>query len=320
MSSVNKRLLGVKTKRRLFIDLKKQKYLHMMTIPGIIFLFIFCYWPMFGLIIAFQDYDIIKGFFDSQFVGLANFKELFSDTMFWAAFRNSIGLSLVKASMGFFSPIILAILLNEISFSRIKRAIQTMSYLPHFISWVVIAGIFSLWLDSTGMINDVLLKLNLIEKPVSHLADPGKFWLIMALIDTWKETGWWAIIYLAAIAGIPLELYEAAIVDGAGRLRRIFNITLPGMKDTIIVILILTMGSLLSGGLNGSNFNQSMLFGNVLNRDSSDIIETYSLRMGLNVGRFSFATAAGLFQSIISLTLFTITNKLSEKFGGSNIY
>ena len=240
--------------------------------------------------------------------------------MFWMAFRNSFGLSLVKIVFSLPAPIIFAILVNEITSKNLKKTVQTASYLPHFISWVVIAGLFKIWLDSRGVVNDVFLSLGFIDKPVYFLMDPKMFWVLMAIIDTWKETGWWAIIYLASIAGISQEVYESAIVDGASKIKQIFYITLPSIKSTIVIVFILSMGSLIYGGLSGSNFNQSLLFGSQVNYSSSEILDTFVLRMGIQSARFSFATAAGLIQSLVSLLLFSSANWLSRKLGDTALY
>jgi len=304
-------------------DLKKQIYLHIMALPGVIWLVVFAYLPLLGLVIVFQDYDFMKGYFHSPFVGLDQFKELFSDSIFWDALRNSVGMSVTKLAITFIIPIIFALMLNELKFLKIKRTIQTISYLPHFVSWVVVAGIFSLWLNDSGAINDALVKLNILKEPVTFLADPKKFWVIMAIMEGWKETGWWAIIYLAAIAGIPSEMFEAAFIDGASRVKQIFCIILPSIKSTIIILFILSVGGLIRGGVSGvtgSNFNQSLLFGNVLNRESSEIIDTYALRMGFQIGRFSLGSAASVVQSVLSVALFAAANWFSKKISDESVY
>lgn len=309
-----------RTRRRKKQLLKSQSILHAMAIPGVIWMLIFCYWPMLGLIGAFQEYDPVKGFLHSPFVGLAHFREMFQDELFLRSLINMLGLSAVKIVFAIVMPILFALLLNEIRAPRFKKLVQTASYLPHFISWVVVAGLFSIWLDKSGLINQLLLKLGLIDTPVSYLNSTRKFWFLMAMIDTWKETGWWAIIYLAAIAGIPQELYESAMVDGAGRVRRIFSITLPSIKPTIMTVTTLSIGSMIYGGLSGSNMQQSMLFGNPLNYDASSILETYVIRMGMNQGRYSYAIAAGLILSVLSFLLYTAANKASEKLSGTSLY
>ncbi len=300
--------------------LKKQKVLQFMFLGGLIWMLIFCFWPMFGLIGAFQEYNITKGFIKSDFIGLKNFKEMFMDDLFIKSLINMLGLSFTKIVFAISMPILFAILLNEIRNPRFKKIVQTASYLPHFISWVVVAGLFTMWLDKSGLVNNILMQMKIVETPVSYLNEPKMFWLLMAFIDTWKETGWWAIIYLAAIAGINHELYESAMVDGAGRIRRILSITLPSIKPTIMTVTTLSIGSMIYGGLSGSNMQQSLLFGNPLNYDASSILETYVIRMGMNQGRYSYAIAAGLILAVMSFGLFSTANAVSKKISGVSIY
>ncbi|WMT41778.1 ABC transporter permease subunit [Paenibacillus sp. D2_2] len=229
-------------------SLRQQKYLQLMVIPGLIWLFIFCYIPMAGLFAAFFEYNPFLGILKSPFVGFAHFKELFQDELFWKSVRNMFGLSLTKTGFAIVMPILFALMLNEIKNVTLKKIVQTASYLPHFISWVVVAGLFIMWLSTDGIVNHVLMSFGIIYEPQSHLNSPGGFWLWMAIIDTWKETGWWAIIYLAAIAAIPVEQYESAVVDGASRIRRIISITIPSIKPTIMIVVILSIGSMIYGG------------------------------------------------------------------------
>jgi len=299
---------------------KAQKYLHMMAIPGILWLIIFCYMPMAGLIGAFQEYNPVKGILRSPFVGLAQYRDMITDDLFWGSIKNMLGMSLLKTLFAIVTPIVFALLLNEISHIRARIAIQTASYLPHFISWVVVAGLFTMWLDRDGMVNSILMSAHLIGAPQSYLNSSGSFWLLMAIIDSWKETGWWSIIYMAAIAGIPPELYESAVVDGAGRLQRVFSITLPSIRNTIMIVMTLNIGSMIYGGLSGSNLQQSLLFGNPLNYDSSTILETYVVRMGISQGRYSYAIAAGLILSVLSFAMFSMANYSSRKLTGESLY
>lgn len=301
-------------------EVKQQKFLHMMVLPGMVWLIVFAYLPMAGLVMAFQEFNPFKGFFGSPFVGVGQFSELLSDNVFWSAFRNTVGMSSIKVVLSFITPIVFALMINEVTKEWIKKPIQTISYLPHFISWVVVAGIFSVLMDTGGLLDEILMSTGIAKEPLGILMDPGKFWVSMALMDIWKEIGWWSTIYIAAISGIPPELYEAAVVDGAGRIRRILDITLPCIRNTIIILLILNVGSLLSGGLSGSNFNQSYLLGNALNKDSSEILDTYTLRMGLQLGRLSFATASGLIHGILSLLLFSMANWISRRVSGNSLY
>jgi len=299
---------------------KQQKYLQMMVLPGLIWLLIFCYIPMAGLVAAFFEYNPYLGIMKSPFIGFAHFQELFKDELFWKSVVNMFGLSLTKTVFAILMPILFALMLNEIKNMTVKKIVQTASYLPHFISWVVIAGLFIMWLNTDGIVNHALMSIGVVEDPQAHLNSPGGFWIWMAIIDTWKETGWWAIIYLAAIAGIPTEQYESAVMDGANRIRRITSITLPSIKPTIMIVTILSVGSMIYGGLSGSNLQQSLLFGNTLNYDNSMILETYIVNMGLSQGRFSYAIAAGLILAVLSFGLFSGANAISRKLTNTSLY
>ena len=293
--------------------IRSQPILQLMVLPGVIWFLVFSYVPMFGLIIVFQRFDPFKGYFASPFVGLQHFRDLFADEYFWSSLVNTVGLSSYKLLFSFFLPIVFALLMNEVRITKLKKTVQTLSYLPHFISWVVVAGIFTYWLDRRGIFTDIIVALGGSEPAVGVLMLPGKFWVTMAWVDIWKSLGWWSTIYLAAITGVSPELYEAAIVDGAGRFKRIWYITLPSIKTTIAIITIMNVSALLSGGITGSNFNQSLLFGNALNRSASEVLDAYTLRMGLGLGRYSYGAASGLFQSCVALMLFWIANFVSGK-------
>lgn len=307
-------------KTTVYQKLRQQSHLQIMVIMGMLWLCIFAYLPMIGLVMAFQNYNPFKGITNSAWVGIYHFKDMFQDDSFWRALKNSLGMSSIKLVFSFFSPIIFALMMNEVRTAVFKKTIQTISYLPHFISWVIVAGIFTVWLDARGFMAAIIEVFGGTPPKQGILTHANKFWMTMAIIDTWKEIGWWSTIYMASIVGISPQLYEAAIVDGAGRFQRIWHITLPCIKPTIIILLIMSIGSLLRGGLIGSNFNQSMLFGNALNRPSSELLDTYTLRMGLQLGRLSFATAVGLFQGVISLILFTLANWISHAISGESLY
>jgi putative aldouronate transport system permease protein len=304
-------------RRKYLVRLKLQGLRQIFVIMGIVFMLIFSYIPMVGIIIAFKDYKLatgFTGFFTSKWAGFSNFIEFFHDRNFGVMMRNTIVLSLLKLVFTFPLPIIFAIAINEIRNSKAKKIVQTISYLPHFISWVIVAGlIFSFLNGSTGLINQFLMNLGVIHKSIPFLSNPKYFWPIAVISDMWKGMGWWAIIFMAAITGVDVEIYEAAIVDGASRIQRINHITLPSIKSTIVIVLIMSLGNLLGGGMGGSNFDQCYLLGNSLNSKYSEIIETYVLTMGLAQGRYSYAAAVGLFQSIISLVLIYSSNFMSEK-------
>lgn len=313
-----------KNKKSIAKQFRLQIYLQVFALMGIAYLIVFSYIPMFGIIIAFKNYKLtsgIMGFFTSEWVGLEYFKEFFTDINFGPIVRNTVVISVLKLIFTFPLPILFAIAINEVKNQKWKRLVQTVSYLPHFISWVVVSGIiFSFLNEQNGLINQILVLLNIREKGIPFLAEPKYFWGMLVISDVWKELGWWAIIFLAAIAGVDPTLYEAAVVDGAGRMRRIWHITLPSIKGTIIIVLILSLGNLFGGGLGGSNFDQCYLLGNPVNHSVSEILQTYSLKMGLAQGRYSFATAIGLLQSVISLVLIYSSNKTASKLSGVSLF
>lgn len=302
----------------------KQLYFQAFVLLGLAFLLVFSYVPMFGIIIAFKDYSItdgIAGMFTSGWVGLANFSEFIHSYNFGLLIRNTLAISLLKLVFSFPIPILFAVMLNETRHMMFKKFVQTVSYFPHFISWVVISGMaYAFFSTNTGMVNHLLMSMHIIDKPWEVLTDPDAFWGLAVVSAIWKESGWWTIIFLAAIAGIDPSLYEAAEMDGASRLQRIAHVTLPGIKGAVIVVLILSLGNILGGGLVGSNFEQAFLLGNPLNSDKSQIIQTYSFTVGLAQGRFAFATAIDLMQSIISLTLILTSNAIAKRTSGSSLF
>jgi putative aldouronate transport system permease protein len=292
-----------------------------------IFFVIFAYIPMSGLIIAFKDYRSVTGFagfFTSPWTanfGLRHFIALFKDPWFGRILRNTLGISLIKLVFSFPAPIIFALALNELRYGKFKRVVQTISYLPHFISWVVVYGLVFTFLNTqNGLVNRALYELGLIVQPVNVLANADTFWALAVITDVWKELGWWSIIFLAAITGIDPALYDAAKIDGAGRFQCILHITLPGIRGTITVLLILAIGGLFSGGMGGSNFEQTFLMGNSVNYQTSMVIGYYAYQMGILNQRYSFATAVGMFQSVISLILVLAANRIAKKLTGEGIY
>lgn len=298
---------------------KKQLPLHGFVLAGLIFLLLFSLIPMVGVIIAFEDYDIKSGFtgiFTSQFVGLKHFKAFLTDRKFPILMRNTLCISVLKLILSFPLPIIFAIMISEMGGKVYKRVVQTVSYLPHFFSWIIVSGIlFTFFSTNTGLINEILMKLGVVDKPIPILMDPKYYYPLAVFSEIWKETGWGAIIYLAAIAGISPTLYESARIDGAGRMQCIRHITLPSIKGTVAILLILAIG-----GLFGSNFDQAMLLGNTMNLSRSEILEVFIYKIGLGQGRYSFAAAAGLFQSVISFILVLSANAVSKKVSGSSLF
>lgn len=303
---------------------RRQLQLQVFALTGVGYLILFSVIPMFGIILAFKSYKItmgISGIFTSEWIGLKYFREFFTDYRFWELLRNTIVLSTLKLVLAFPVPIILAILIAECRNQPYKRIVQTVSYLPNFISWVLVYGISSaLFAQKSGVLNQLLVKSGIISEGIPFLTDPGMFWGTAVVLSIWKSSGWWAIIFLAAISGIDSTLYEAASIDGAGRLKRIWHITLPGIKGAVVTVLILSIGSFLGGGMVGSNFEQSFLMGNTVNNATSEIIQTYAFKMGMSQGRFAYATAVDLIQSLVSITLVVISNHVAKKVSGEGLF
>jgi len=293
----------------------QQKYLYMMSIPFVILVLIFNYFPLWGWTMAFQNYKPARSFFEQEWVGFEHFIQLFSDERFYLVLRNTLGMSLLGLTVGFVMPIIFAVLINEVRINFLKRTVQTITYLPHFVSWVVVAGIVTKMLSiDGGVINELLVNWGLVDKPVQFMAKGEYFWGIVVAADIWKEMGWNAIIFLAAIAGIDPQLYEAAKVDGAGRLRRIWHVTLPGIRPTILVLLILNIGHLTTIG-----FEKQLLLGNPLVVDYAEVLDLYALNYGIGLGRFSYGTAIGIFNSVVSIILLFIANGIFKRFANQSV-
>ncbi|CAM2876674.1 ABC transporter permease subunit [Paenibacillus sediminis] len=290
------------------VDFVKQWELQSMILPGILFMIIFNFIPIYGLTIAFKSYTVIDTIDSAPWVGFDNFRIILTDHYFWDSVVNTLGISFLKLAIGFFVPIILAIMIYELSGSRFKKFVQTVSYLPHFLSWIVLGGMLITWVSTTGLFNEVLLSLGLISKPQNILLDPDKYWWIAVLSDIWKEAGWGTILYLAVMSKIDPTYYEAAKIDGANRLRQIWNITIPNMKMIISLNLILTVSGLL-----GSNLDQTLVLMNSQNRETAEVINSYVYRMGMTQGDFSYATTVGLGVSIVSVILLVTANKITSK-------
>ena len=306
-------------KRQLFA---RQWQLQCFVIAGMIFLLIFRYFPMFWLIIAFKNYDIvtgIKGVFTSKWVGLQFFKEFFIDPKFPSILTNTLAISGLKLLVSFPLPIIFAIMVTETRNMLFRRFVQTASYLPHFISWVTVSGlVFTFFSVDSGIVNKLFNFFGFNSIP--FITNAKYYWFLAVFSDVWKDMGWWAIIFIAAITTIDPSLYEAAIIDGAGRMARIRHIVIPGITGAISVVLILAIGGLIGGGLSNSNFEQSMLIGNNLNTLRSEVIQSYSVRMGLNLGRYSYGAAVGMVQSVTSVILIFSTNAIVRKLRGVGLF
>ncbi|HYH05190.1 MAG TPA: ABC transporter permease subunit [Bacillota bacterium] len=293
-----------------------QKQLLLITLPFLLFIIIFNYLPLWGWIMAFQDYKPYLGISGSAWTGLEQFKLLFSDSEFFFGLRNTLAISSLKLVLNTFTAITLALLLNEVRNVFFKRTVQTISYLPHFVSWVVAANIvYTALSPDGGIVNEVLMRLHLVREPILFMAENSYFWGIAALSEVWQEVGWNAIIYLAAITTIDPELYESASIDGAGRLKRIFAITIPGIMSTIKILLVLNIGFLLNAGM-----QQVYLLQNSANIEVSQILEIYILNYGLKMGRYSYATAAGIFNSVVSVALVFAANRVSRRIDGERLF
>ncbi|WP_037291263.1 ABC transporter permease [Saccharibacillus sacchari] len=303
-----------KVKPSLFKRFGRQWDLQLMVLPPLLFIFVFSYIPMYGVLMAFQDYSLFEGFAGSPWVGFKHFEMFFGAPEFWTVIRNTVVISLLKLLIGFPAPIILALLLNEVRNRVFKKVVQTISYLPHFLSWVIVSGfVMSMLSTENGSVNMLLQNLNLIKEPINFLSLPEYFWTILVTTGVWKEIGFASIVYLAAIAGVDPHMHEAAAMDGAGKLRQIFSITLPAILPVIIVFLILAIGNLLSAG-----FEDILLLGsNPVLRDVGDVLDTYVYRTGIQNNRYSYATAAGLFKSLLGVLLLVGANYAARKSGNS---
>jgi putative aldouronate transport system permease protein len=297
--------------------LKRSWILYLMLALPMVFFIVFRYIPMTNIVIAFKDYSIFKGVWskESAWVGFYWFERSFASAGFWNAMRNTLVLNFLDLLIGFPAPIILALVLNELVFKKYKKLTQTIIYLPHFLSWIIVSSIASrLLAPSTGIVN-VFLVENFKIGPINFLMDKGKWIATYIVFGVWKEMGWGTIIYLAAITGINPELYEAAEVDGAGRWRKLWNVTLPGIRSTIVVLLIMNIGRIL-----GSEFDRPYTMANSVVRDVADVIATLVYRLGIQSFQFSLTAAIGVFQSVICVIFLVGANAMAQKFGERGIW
>ncbi|WP_081823927.1 ABC transporter permease [Paenibacillus sp. UNC451MF] len=297
----------IRKRGKLFQAYWKNKYLVLLFIPAVIYYILFHYVPIYGILIAFKDYKFSQGIWGSKWVGFDHFKDLFELGSFWEVFRNTFIISTYKLVFGFPAPILLALLLNEVRVIMFKRFVQTVSYLPHFLSWVVLSGLFVQFLSpSIGPINILLQSLGM--KPIYFLADPNWFRSVLVATDIWKDIGWGTIVYLAALTSINPELYEASTVDGANRFQNIFYITLPSMAPIITIMFIFAVGRLVN-----DDFDQVFNMYNSAVYSVGDVLSTYTYRKGLVGMEYSFATAVGLFKNVVAFTLIYITNAIAKR-------
>ena len=276
---------------------------------------VFHYIPLAGWVMAFENYKPKTGLFHSKYIGLEKFKFLFSDKNFITDIRNTLAMGVLNLVATFVMAILFAILLNELKSKMGKKAVQTISYLPHFLSWIIVTGILHDALSTTGIVNELLTTLNLVDTPINFFAHTKYFWGIVAFANVWKETGWNAIIYLAAITSIDPNLYEAAEIDGAGRWGKIRHITLPSLRPTIMILLLMNIGNVLNAG-----FEVQYILGNGLIKSVSETIDIYTLTWGISQNDYSLGTAAGIFRSFVSIALILIANYVARKTGDDKLF
>jgi putative aldouronate transport system permease protein len=304
----------MKTSSSIWKRIKRDRALYVLGLPGIVFFILFKYVPMWGVVIAFQDYSPYQGILNSTWVGLKHFERLFSNPDFFLLLRNTLAINALNLVFFFPLPIILSLLMNEIRHVVFKRTIQSIIYLPHFLSWVIIAGLsFLILSQGDGVVNKLLVEAG-FEK-IDFLTNPDLFWVMLTIQSIWKEAGWGTVIFLAAMASVDPQLYEAAKMDGAGRMRQAWHVTLPAIRSVIVVLLILRIGHTMDVG-----FEQVFLMMNGPVSNVAEVFDTYVYRLGIRQGQFSFTTAVGLFKSVIGLILVIIANRLAKRFGEEGVY
>ena len=299
--------------RRLSADIRRDRWLYALLVPGVVYFLVFKYLPMWGVVMAFENYVPFSGVFGSEWVGMKWFGYFFLSPAWTRYLANTLVLSLMNIVFYFPAPIILALLLNEMQSLRYKKVLQTLLYVPHFISIVIVVSITFVIFGSSGIIYRLTEKM--LGQPIKYLSDPGVFrWMIIGQ-TVWKETGWGTIIFLAALTNVDVQLYEAAMVDGAGRLRRLWHITLPAIRSTIVLMLILRMGSMLDTG-----YDHLILMANSLNRNVSQTLDGFVYEQGLKNGQYSYASAVGLMKAVVSVTLVVSANKIAHALGEQGLY
>ena len=295
-------------KRGFFATLGSQWQLMIMSVPMFLYVLFFNYYPMYFWITAFQDYKPKLGVAGSKFVGLKNFEWLFGRADFINSIRNTLAMSVINLVFGTVAAVLLAVLLNELRNRKFKRTVQTVTYLPHFLSMVIVVGMAQNLFASTGSINELLMGLGLVKEPVFFLGEGKYFWWMVGVINVWKEVGWGTIIYISAMTAIDPCLYEAASIDGAGRFQRILHVTLPGIKSTFVILLIMNIGHLMEAG-----FEIQYLLGNAQVLDYSQTIDVFVLKYGISKQQYGVATAAGMFKSIVAIILLMVANFTAKK-------
>lgn len=295
-------------------DFTKNKSLYFLAVPLILYFLIFNYGPMFGLVMAFQDFKPAKGIFGSEFVGFGNFISFFTSPNFFTVLRNTFVISALGLFIGFPLSIVFALLINEIHVKWFKKSIQTISYMPYFVSTIVLCGLIIEFCSSRGLVTNLLVSLGVLERQ-NLLQNPNYFWAINLISDEWQGLGYGSIVFIAAITNVSGELHEAAAIDGANRLQRVWHITLPGIKPMVVTMLILKCGTLLTVG-----FDKILNLYNTSIYSTADVISTYVQRVGLNGGQYGYATAVGLFNSVVNLVLLLIANYVSSKYAEQSLF
>ena len=295
---------------------KRDWRLYLMLLIPVVWYLLFCYKPMAGVMIAFQKYSLVKGMWGSKFVGWKNFEFVMKQRDFLPALVNTLKLNIMGLIVGFPVPVILAIMLNEIQSAGVKRVSQTLLYLPHFLSWIIIGGMMlKIFAPTTGVVNATLLKWGIIKENIPFLTDGPTWQWTYTLIGVWQNMGWGTILYLSAITGINMELFEAAKIDGANKLQQIWHVTLPGIRSTIVVLLILNIGQMMN-----ISFDRPYILGNTLVQDYCDVLSTYVYRTGITNAKFDRATAIGLFQSVVGFIMITAANFVTKRLGEDGIW
>ncbi|MDR1902207.1 MAG: sugar ABC transporter permease [Treponema sp.] len=296
------------------INFLKDRWLYFMLIPGLVFFTVYKYGPMFGLSLAFKNYRPFLGYWGSKWVGLEHFRRFFGDSTFLQLFSNTLTLSLLNILFNFPTPILFALLLNEVRNRYFKKFVQTVTYLPHFLSWVVVAGLsYVMFTSAGGVVNEIIKAMGF--PAVNFLASEGMFRPMIVGQSMWKETGWGTIVYLAALSGVDMEQYEAARIDGANRLQQLWHITLPSIKPVIITMFILRLGSIID-----SSFDQIYNMQNEMNRTVSEVFDTYVYNTGITNGQLSYAAAVGLFKSVVGFILVVSADRIAKKAGEEGIF
>ncbi|WP_159886990.1 ABC transporter permease [Paenibacillus puerhi] len=301
--------------RRIRARLWKDRYIYVLLAPGLLYFILYRYVPMLGITIAFKEYSPFLGMADSPWVGLQNFARIFEDSEVIRVLWNTLVISALQIVFAFPAPIVLAVMLNEVTRSSIKRVMQSIIYLPHFLSWVVVVGIVTIFFRNEGLVNDVLIHAMGAEQTIPFLTNPDYFRAFLVAEVIWKEAGWGTIIFLAALAGVNPALYEAAVMDGASRMRQIWHITLPAIRSTIIILLIIRLGDVLEVG-----FEQVFLQLNPFNMEIGNTLDTFVYYKGIQQSDYSLSTAVGVFKGLVGLVLVIGANKLAKRFGEQGVY